>query len=437
MEVKILDKEFVGDVINTDGIRITLSKSIDIKTGRKTVQLVKSGLVKLKEKRILDTVKRAFQNVVILHENEFENYKSNTKDAHLRFGNRLDLDLVNGLYVDSHNLIIMMIKNNHFSSSEIEKYFINTFIHEIGHGIHMNCLSKGAHKFFNKTFSSLFNFNSICNEINQKLGTAYSDKSKKIFNIYLEKYINSLIKEKITNKKAKENEAASILQSILSKKFDILEQKISSALVENRKLFEDMSKMINSEDGASAFKDEQSIDSLANTLVYSTSIYSSLKLFLESLGEEDYKIEPYLSEEYDEEVDDKLLEDCQRVIKRLFKELEKIGIDELTSLIKKRYNSLVDSFGIHMPERIFKVVYMLGRYIDTLFPTEYSQKNEMENFAECFLYWVTGDDRLRLFDRYRMQYTMSISKAGGRQIRSDNYLRNYIKLILETKIIQL
>ena len=124
-------------------------------------------------------------------------------------------------------------------------------------------------------------------------------------------------------------------------------------------------------------------------------------------------------------------------LNKLITDIEKSGIKELESMIKTKYSDLQQSNEALTQKNkvvgIMKTASDLSEYIFDLFPSKYSTKNYTETFAECFLYWVLGADNLKMFDKYRMQYTMSISKAGGKQLKMDNYLRSYIEILLEKK----
>lgn len=430
-EIKILDKGYVGDSTNLEGIRITFSKSVEFPLRKKTIELIKVALEKLKRKQIFDIVRKEFKDILILHQNEFSNYSKNTSKISKHWGSELDLSRVEGVYIPKNKTIMF----TSYTISKNPKEFIKTVIHEIGHAIHDSCLSPSAKKFFDNTSDTLLSFIHNFKKLNASLEESISQTDTKIFQEYLSSYLktfllNKIIPEQQNIVKSLEHHESS-LANIVPKEIEDIKLLVEEDLSYQRQ--------------RSWIKHQK--ESLENYEVSITDIIYGItdhlvkqvfgSVFLYCSVIEEFTISEEQYENYKSAVSTSYERVITKHLNKLITDIEKSGIKELESMIKTKYSDLQQSNEALTQKNkvvgIMKTASDLSEYIFDLFPSKYSTKNYTETFAECFLYWVLGADNLKMFDKYRMQYTMSISKAGGKQLKMDNYLRSYIEILLEKK----
>ena len=142
MKTKVLDEEFVGDKYLLEGINVIYSKSIDTKEGKRYKKLIETALEKIKRKKILPIINDVVKYIVILHENEVDNFDINDFHSYSK-GTPYQ-----GLY--NPNLKTIALK-----ASADSEYLIDVIIHEIGHGIHMNYLTPSSRKYFDKSYKAI------------------------------------------------------------------------------------------------------------------------------------------------------------------------------------------------------------------------------------------------------------------------------------------
>lgn len=432
-EVKILDDDYVSDSTSLDGIRITFSKSVEFSTRKKSVELINVALGKLKKKRILDIIKKEFRDIIILHENEYMNYAVNTRRLHYHWASELDFNKIHGLYIPQNKTIVFTTP----AITETPRLFINTIIHEIGHAVHDNCLSPDAKKFFDNTSMSLLSFLDEFVIIDKVIQDRIKNTDKNIFKQYLFSYLKSILLDKIISNNQQVQDSLRhykvSIKKMIPDDFSDLENLILEDLEQ-----EAVNKFIRIKRSNIEKKDlALLIESITNKVA--KKFFASVFYLCEAIDNFNITDEQYeLYKNLVSTTSDRVVEDN---IIRLFNNLKACGIKELEYLVEEKYIDLLQKYNnmIQFNKRIgvSLVAKNLSVFVASLFPSKYSMQNHAETFAECFLYWVLGSDNLKMFDKFRMQYTMSISATAGRQIRSDSHLRQYIKTLLETNFIHL
>jgi len=431
-EIKILDDNYVSDTTRLDGIRITFSKSVKFNIRKKSVELINVALDKLKKKRILDIIKKEFRDIIILHENEYMNYAVNTRRLHHHWASEIDFNKVRGLYIPGNKTIV-------FTTPIITKNpsaFIETIIHEIGHAVHDNCLSPDAKKFFDNTSMTLLSFLDEFVLIDKVIQDRIKNTDKNIFKQYLFSYLKSILLDKIISNNQQVQDSLNHYKESIKKMIPDDFSDLESLILED--LEQEPVKTFIRIKRSNVEKKDLSllIDSITNKIAKKA--FVSVFYLCEAIDNFNITDEQYeLYKNLISSTTDRVVEDN---IARLFNNLKSCGIKELEYLVEQKYIDLLREFNnmIRLNKRIGMTLLAneLNRFVASLFPSKYSMQNHAETFAECFLYWVLGSDNLKMFDKFRMQYTMSISATGGRQIRADSHLRQYIKTLLETNFIQ-
>ena len=376
MEVKILDEKFVGDKYRLEGINIIYSKSIDTKAGRRYKELIETALEKIKRKKILPIINDVVKYIIVLHENEVDNFDINDFHSYSK-GTPYQ-----GLY--SPNLKTIALK-----ASPDSEYLIDVIIHEIGHGIHMNYLTPSSRKYFDESYKAIM---SAHDKLHNQSSEVIALKS------LILKYLEILLYNTMKNGSKDPSSAAKKIKDVTG--------------VTKFKKIEDLCISL-----SKRYSQPEPVPYPVDYEFAKIAIYGETKLIdlIDNIDVDEIDF-PLWFEDMCKEEDSSSLKE---VLTSLLKTIKKFKLYELYNLIleKSKEPNITNS--------------SVKGFISSMFPTQYSMKNDLENFAESFLYWVIGSDKLKLFDRYRIQNTIAISKAGGRQVREETFIRQYIKLLLE------
>tara|TARA_Y100001972_G_C7628525_1_gene315412 strand:- start:88 stop:1347 length:1260 start_codon:yes stop_codon:yes gene_type:complete len=386
--LKVLDDSHIGDIFKMKNINIVFSKGISTSTGRKVYKLLEIAFKKFEDKRILPIIYESVNYIIVVHEDDKENCIKNSGI----FKSSKTL----GVYKPYYKTIIV-------HTSMAPNTFVETIIHEISHGIDRQFVTDKARKFFKKTYDCYSILKEVEEEADRLRESLVKLDKNEIFFKITEDIFNNYCEALKSNDYFKIKKNTEILQT---------------AFPNNARLIQNILKQTEKERWVKIK------ERLISTLSKDKDINITESHLIQNLFKS-------------------LFSSATKKINIFVKKINETGIEEFKVIVKKKYKELKEKYKVDYPiedleEKVsnkINLIIELVNFIGDLFPTDYSTTDLSENFAECFLYWVTGDDRLKLFDRYRMQYTLAISKSGGRQIRLDNYLRNYIKLILENKSI--
>ena len=465
-----------------NGLVIYFENSATEKDKAKTYKLLKYAERLLKSKNI-KPLNNFVKDIVILNSNEvYERFREDNKEFA-------------GLYFYKEKSIMLSLYYPYSKQQYSDESLLNTLIHELGHAIHMNYIDKDSETYWNDISSFFMSSRDKLEKVYQEVDNLYFDTALIKENLSKEEIISNfftivfdfLIADYFENKKNNiftkpREEVIKLMKKKGLEKIIDLELFYSYYFTQPNNIFIKFYKAISSNASLNKIYDailnqDEKLNFAFKTLFEGNKEnlfrYKSYKMFLES----EFQI--------------KKLVDSQTILRKAFNYeslVQKNKIKFLTMFIKfvdiseeirkqlpenfnaifaelleiKNYKKEENFFTknqlyINTTERMDEVVnsendfriyhelcnrFMLNLQVifKKLYQTEYASTNEKEDFAETFADYIVNTGRLSQWNYNRITSTLKKAKAKGKSIfienKDLNILKNYVKILMESKFIK-